>query len=447
MDSVRMKIVRVVFWATVTFLFAILFFWFVSPFLAFYFLAPYTQATPEISKLVGFLIFLFLSMLICLTLFLFAGVRISRLRLAEAVARVSNAHTTLTEEQFTTLYDNSPTPFFLIDDAGVIAFPNKATLRFLGGTQEECSVANLFHFIVSDGERNRSELLKSKIESGVPVLGEEVTVCNFKKKNFRARLSIFSLPTTSKTRFRHTVTLLDVTQEYESEQMKTDFLLLASHQLRTPTTTIKWYTDYLLGLKNDVVGGIVREYLGEIYKGNERMMDLIRTLLTVSRIEMGTLEPKYEKVKLHELVEDVCGELASNISQRGTIIHKENTGNDEVVTDRTMMRVAIHNLLTNAIKYTPEKGEVFISLSCEQKTCSFGVRDTGCGIALSDQGRVFQKMFRAKNAKKMSSHGTGLGLFLTKSFMEKLGGTIDFVSTEGKGTTFTLTIPRVALGA
>jgi signal transduction histidine kinase len=235
-----------------------------------------------------------------------------------------------------------------------------------------------------------------------------------------------------------------VSKERESERMKTDFLLLASHQLRTPLTTIKWYIDYLLTSDSISLSSIVREYLEQIYIGNERMIELITTLLTVSRIEMGTLAPDYVVIHINEIIKDVIEELSTDIKKRNIQLKIVSEGYDALTMDRTMIRIIIHNLLTNAVKYTPVGGTVTIDSQFSTHSCTISVSDTGYGIPEEEQDKIFSKMFRASNARKVSANGTGLGLYMSKAFTEKLGGIVSFKSEEGKGSTFFITLPRVA---
>ncbi len=354
----------------------------------------------------------------------------------------------MSREQFRKLYENSPVPYFLIDDIGNIHNPNVATLRFFKGTLEQCTSAN-FYSLISDDENTKRglSLIRTKVERSVPVTKEELSVKTIDGKEEKyALVSIYSMEKTSHIPFKHLITLIDITSEKENERAKTDFLLLASHQLRTPLTTVKWYIDYLL-TSNEKITDNVREYLEQIYVGNERMIELITTLLTVSRIEMGVLAPEYISLKVDEVVNDVLEELDTDIKKKNIKIKKELSGNDELVTDHTMIRIIIHNLLTNAIKYTPSGGNVFITMKFDIYNCEISVTDTGYGIPDDEKDKIFTKMFRASNARKVSANGTGLGLYMSKSFVEKLGGKINFESKEKKGTTFTVLLPKVAPGA
>lgn len=355
----------------------------------------------------------------------------------------------LSGEQFRMLYDHGPVPYFLIDDVGNIRNPNKATLRFFGGVVEECEQANFFSLITGAGaDAQALSLFKTKVAYAMPVTGQEMQLRTLQGTERWALVSIFSLGRQSTLSFRHLVALVDVTKEKESEEVKTDFLLLASHQLRTPTTTIKWYADYLLNASSVELSPIVREYLEEIFAGSERMTDLLTTLLTVSRIEMGTLAPEFVRVQIAELIEDILTELRPDIKKKDHTVDVRVAGTpDAVVTDRVMVRIVIHNLLTNAIKYTPQNGTITIITTYSSNRCVISVADNGYGIPMQEQEKIFSKLFRASNARRISVNGTGLGLYLTKSFMEKLGGSVEFVSEPDHGTTFMVSLPRVAPGA
>jgi PAS domain S-box-containing protein len=343
------------------------------------------------------------------------------------------------------LYENSPVPYFLMDDQGSIHDTNKATWRFFGGTKQECELINFFERIEHSGAHsNVATILRSKVERGLPISNVEMSIQALEGSSRWVLVSIYSLARTTTLPFRHLVTLIDITKEKEHEQVKSDFLLLASHQLRTPMTTIKWYTDYLLNTPSIEMNGIVREYLSEIEHGNERMIELVNTLLTVSRLEMGTLSPEYTPVHVQEIMRDIFKELTPDAKKRSIDIRLVTNGDDKLVTDRSMLRIVLHNLLTNAIKYSQLGGTVLVTSEFTASGCTIAVSDSGCGIPLAEQDKIFSKMYRASNAKKVSASGTGLGLHLTRSFMAKLGGSIDFTSVEGQGSTFTLQLPRVA---
>jgi two-component system phosphate regulon sensor histidine kinase PhoR len=169
------------------------------------------------------------------------------------------------------------------------------------------------------------------------------------------------------------------------------------------------------------------------------MKELIKDLLITSRIEEGTLPIKKEKVSLIEITKNLISQFlpfarASNVE----IKFDFDKNLPEILTDPNQIKVAIENLLDNAIRYIGRKGEVKIDLEKREKEILFEIKDNGLGIPYEDQKYIFQKFFRSKSKE---SGGTGLGLFITKSIIEKLGGKIWFESKEGEGTKFYFTLP------
>jgi len=229
----------------------------------------------------------------------------------------------------------------------------------------------------------------------------------------------------------------DITREKEIDRAKSELISLASHQLRTPLSTIKWYTEMLL--EGDVGKLQVKQddYLQKIYQGNQRMIDLVNALLNVSRIELGTLKSAPEPVKIVEIAQSVLGELKPQITAKKLEITESYAEKIPIIkVDPRLTRIIFQNLLANAVKFTPPKGKIHLEISKEKSGLLIGVSDTGCGIPASQQGKVFTKLFRADNAIAKETEGAGLGLYIVKSIVEHARGKIWFKSTENKGTTF-----------
>lgn len=236
----------------------------------------------------------------------------------------------------------------------------------------------------------------------------------------------------------------DITKEKEIDSAKTEFVSLASHQLRTPLSAINWYTEMLLSEDAGAITDMQREYLGEVSRGSRRMVELVNALLNVSRIELGTFAVQPEPTDVVELARDVINELKSKILEKKLHIEEAYTENlPKMMVDPKLTRIVFQNLLTNAVKYTPEEGKISISIamSADKTMFTIAVSDTGYGIPKEDQSRIFTKLFRASNIREKETDGTGLGLYIIKSIVEHSGGTVTFESEEGKGTTFTLTLP------
>ena len=234
----------------------------------------------------------------------------------------------------------------------------------------------------------------------------------------------------------------DITKEREIDKAKTEFVSLASHQLRTPLTTVSWYTEMIL--KGDV-GKVIpdqKKYLKEIYQGNKRMIELVNTLLNVSRLELGTFNANPQPTDAIAIAKSVLDEQKPNIEKK-KLVMVENLSKDIPIfsTDPKLLRMVFQNILSNAVEYTAPSGRIELTVSCDTKTVAIKVSDTGYGIPKNQQSQIFTKLFRADNVRAKDTDGTGLGLYITKSVVENSGGKIWFESEENKGSTFYVTLP------
>lgn len=243
----------------------------------------------------------------------------------------------------------------------------------------------------------------------------------------------------------------DITKAKEIDREKSEFVSLASHQLRTPLSAINWYTEMLLAGDAGPLSDEQQKYLKEVYIGGQRMVELVNSLLNVSRIELGTFSIDHVDINLPDTAESVFSELEPQISGKHIVIRKDFAPDVPVLKgDLQLVRIVFQNLLSNAVKYTPEGGEVSLNISVgdiphlkggDKHGVLITVRDSGYGIPLHQQHKIFTKLFRADNAKERVPEGNGLGLYLVKSLVEQAGGAIWFESEEGKGTTFCVAFP------
>ena len=237
------------------------------------------------------------------------------------------------------------------------------------------------------------------------------------------------------------VVFRDITKKYEVEQMKDAFISIASHQLRTPLTGIRWVIE--LFMKNtERFNDKEKEYLRNIHASSERLTLLVDQLLNVSRIEGGGISLVTKKVDAWGLVRDITREF-STISEVKKVDLKFNSLENKIIveTDVNALRNIVQSVISNAIEYTPEKGSVEVCV--EEKNDSFivSVTDTGIGIPKKDIPKLFTKFRRSENARKLKPDGTGLGLYITKQAIDFLGGSISVESEEGKGTKFNISLP------
>ncbi len=237
--------------------------------------------------------------------------------------------------------------------------------------------------------------------------------------------------------------LEDISREKGIERMKSDFITITAHQLRTPLSAIKWILNMVIDGDLGRVPAQQSEILAKAYKSNERMIGLINDLLRVARIEEGRFGYKFLPHHLEKITQEVIQNFTLLIKERNIKLtyHRPSQEFPPVRLDESKIKIAISNLIDNAIKYTQKGGQVDIFLEKLGRDLRFKIKDTGVGISEYQISRLFTKFFRGDNVVKMQTDGTGLGLFIVKNIIEKHGGKIWLESEEQKGSTFYFTIP------
>ncbi|PJE58486.1 MAG: hypothetical protein COU81_00480 [Candidatus Portnoybacteria bacterium CG10_big_fil_rev_8_21_14_0_10_36_7] len=226
----------------------------------------------------------------------------------------------------------------------------------------------------------------------------------------------------------------------ELNQMKTEFISIISHQLRTPLSATRWAVSTMLA------GGQTEEdklsYLALLKENNDRMVRLLNDLLLVARIEQGRVDFKPQKF----LMQDVAAQVVNNFKNyaKANNVNIVVEGGDEnclVMADPEYIKLVIQNLVDNSVRYIVKKGQVTVKTFLKRGNVVCAVKDTGVGIPLSDQNQIFQKFFRSKNVMRYQTEGTGLGLFIAKAIIEFSGGKMYFKSKENQGSIFYFTLP------
>lgn len=239
------------------------------------------------------------------------------------------------------------------------------------------------------------------------------------------------------------VTIHDETKSRELETMKIDFVSMAAHELRTPLAAIRGYLELIMfKASQSNVADETEKYLKQALSSTSELSGLINNLLDVTRIERGNLTFTPEKVDLALSVKQSVQDARFSAEDKQIVLSYE--GPSEgcfVVADQIAMREVFNNLVSNAIKYTNNKGTIAVVLTQLKQEYEVRVKDTGIGIPKSAQSNIFTKFFRAQAGLNSGNTGTGLGLYISKSIIERHGGTIDFESEEGVGSTFTVILP------
>lgn len=344
----------------------------------------------------------------------------------------------LSKEQFRQFYELSPVPYLLVNKKGDIIRPNKASLRLFSLPEEELVGKNIFEYLSDPEHPEKISRYKTEVARNVPIDQKEVQLSLPDGLRW-SLLSVAELKS-SGHKDQGLVTLVDIHEQKELERIKTEFLSLASHQLRAPLANLKWYIDFLLNRRKDALNDEVEGYLHKMFRRNEDMIDLVNTLLNISRIEMGRVQAQKEVTDLSEIANGVVEELEPSAKDKKISIVREYEDKLVYNTDGRLVRIIFQNLLSNALRYTKEGGHVTLRMKERKDGVVFEVQDTGVGIPPEEQAHIFQKLYRASNAKEMEVNGNGIGLYMCKALAEGLGGNISFKSVVGEGTVFTVVL-------
>lgn len=238
------------------------------------------------------------------------------------------------------------------------------------------------------------------------------------------------------------IIIQSVEQIARANKIKSEFVTIASHQLKTPLSQMNWELEILLSKYKSGLTEKQLEIIKIIQRSHETMARLVNDLLDVARIDQGRFVLNKEKVNLLEIIDMIVEEnsiLAKASNVKISVIKPEKI--PEITADKKRIGVAIDNLVSNAVKYIDKKGVVEIKVEADGKNINVYVKDNGVGIQEDQQDKVFQKFFRSDNAVKYQTEGTGLGLYISKNIIEQSGGKMDFKSIEGVGSDFWFSLP------
>lgn len=334
------------------------------------------------------------------------------------------------------------------DEFGKIMRINSAALKILGFHKVEMLGQWLPRIVVSVTENDEPVELIDRTITKAFLIGQSVAEKAYylRKDGHKIPVSVNASPIILGGKPKGAIIIFrDITLEYEVDRMKSDFISLASHQLRTPLSSINMYAQMLYAGYMGELTEKQRAAIRTITDSAERMSQLINTLLNITRIENGTIIVGHKRIDMNALSEEIVDEMRVDAEAKLIKLTFHASQRPPMAqTDRIIMKEILSNLISNAIKYTPISGAVRVSLKILKHKIILSVADTGIGIPSFSKDSIFSKFFRAPNVMRGETTGTGLGLYLVKGMAEQLGAEVWFDSELGEGSTFYLSIPEIS---
>lgn len=235
----------------------------------------------------------------------------------------------------------------------------------------------------------------------------------------------------------------NVPMRNKTPETEIDFVSLTAHQLRKPLSEMKLSLEMLLSGDFGAINKEQKDIIEKVLQRNKILIFLVKDLLDLAKIEEKCYSFNLTLVNVQDLIEFIINSTKEEIKKKKIkfTFKKPNIRPLEIMLDKEKMCLAIQNIIDNAVKYTPAKGSITVSLNVQPKELEFKIQDSGIGIPENQKKKLFTKFFRADNAIKMELVGSGLGLLIAKNIIEAHNGRISFISEENKGTTFTVVIP------
>jgi PAS domain S-box-containing protein len=350
---------------------------------------------------------------------------------------------------------------------GEITFVNIACLQLLGLSRQQIIGTKIDETILLQRDRSLVEIDKTPFQQVLKTgrlfnsdqeLGVKYEIARSDRSVFPAQLHVFPFAH-SEAENGIAVIINDKSSDERIEDAKSEFVALISHQLRTPVSIISWYVEKLMHQRKGSLNNRQLEYLKEVYRSNRRIIDLVQSVINVSRTDLRKLKHKHESVDIKPIVEKVIRDSEELIEERMLEI---STKLDRITlrdSDAELIQVVCRNVLSNALHYTEEGGKVSLRLEPVKSGTTLDpdasvvamadgailtISDNGVGIPDEEKNRIFNKLHRGSNVLALDVNGIGLGLYISEAFMRVLGGHIWFESELRNGTTFYLYFPETA---
>lgn len=336
------------------------------------------------------------------------------------------------------IVDSSEDAIISKDLSGIITSWNVASEQIFGWTADE-AVGQHITLIIPKYLHHEEDMIIGKIRKGEPIKHYETIRQRKDGTLIDISVSVSPIKNNEGRIIGASKIARDITEQKQLSKQRDEFISIATHELKTPVTSIKAYTQVLKNIfakRNDIKAV---EYLGKMDAQLNKLTNLISDLLDVNKIKAGHLQFHQEHFNFDELVTEITEELQRTTSRH--VLELRLGKVPDIDGDRDRLGQVITNLLSNAIKYSPHSDRIIITTQNDNDTVYLSVQDFGIGIPRDKQAKVFEKFFRVSGPKQDTFPGLGLGLFISAQIVERLGGRIWVESETGQGSTFHLSLP------
>lgn len=347
----------------------------------------------------------------------------------------------------------------LIDKAGVVQFANPAAATMVGYGSPTNLIGLNYQTVLrlANTDGSAVPLDGSKLDQAVR-LNQAMTSREYlllSAQGERKSAIFLSLTPTGGQGADKIITFRDITKELEEEEKQSEFISTASHEMRTPVASIEGYLGLALNPQTATIDDRARQYLDAAHASSQHLGRLFKDLLDVTKLDDGRLKAHLVPVNIVAVVQEMAGQRAREKDLQDKHL-KYSFGTAEAVTnekqveplvyaavDLDFLREILDNLIENAIKYTPDGGEIWVNARADGDEVLINVTDTGIGVSPDDAAHIFQKFYRVDNSQTRQIGGTGLGLYLVKQRVEAMDGRVWVESAFGDGSTFYVSLPRL----
>lgn len=341
------------------------------------------------------------------------------------------------DDAFTSLFERSPVAYFIVSQGGSIVETNPAAVKLLQTESSGLHQTNFFNYI-DTAEHFDASVLQEKIRAGLTLYDVEIPIHTFSGESIWVLLSVFAY----RSEGQRLIALVDVTEQKHIDTAKSEFVALATHQLRTPIAAIRWNAELLRKNLTEPATEAQLKYLTKVDRNIQRMNELIDDFLSVSKLEMGTYATNETATDLTDFISSIAEEFAGRIAEKQlTLVRTDDPKHAVIMVDKRLLHIITSNLVSNAVKYLRPEGKLAIMYQLSGETLTVVIADNGIGIPESELDKLFTKFYRASNAESHRAEGTGLGLYIVKQSVELLGGRISVSAKENEGARFEIVLP------